>query len=203
LAGIVVQRNSATTAIQRLVSAVCGVTRKEPGKCVRATEIDGTRGAFTCRVSRISAASTEGLGGGALHRGAVGALEHCWGGMLTSRKSAHIEGRQWQKSPMNWYRGRGSSTLGFAVPGLEELFGGGHGRGTTLRLTCGAPRTDCGAAQGGRVWECGEGRSALRQRATQWSRGPGTGGRVARAAPPDGRAGETGQNGNLGVKGVG
>jgi len=48
---------------------------EEPGKCVRATEIDGTRGAFTCRVSRISAASTEGLGGGALHRGAVGA----WG----------------------------------------------------------------------------------------------------------------------------
>jgi hypothetical protein len=83
LAGIVVQRNGAATAIQRLVSAVCGVTRKkppsapeeEPGKCVRATEIDGTRGAFTCRVSRISAASTEGLGGGALHRGAVGA----WG----------------------------------------------------------------------------------------------------------------------------
>jgi len=26
---------------------------------------------------------------------------------------------------------------------------------------------------------------------------------AARAAPPDGRAGETGQNGNLGVKGVG
>jgi hypothetical protein len=60
--------------------------------------------------------------------------------------------------------------------GAEHCWGGMDlveaGQRTTLRLPCGAPRTDCGAAQGGRAWERGEGGSALRQRATRWGKGP-------------------------------